>query len=116
MKVNNSGGRPIRSFVGIRAKCYSMLQEGVEQKLKKAAGVKRSVQLQSLQHRHYLEILNENSIKLVEQKTFISKKQKIYTQRQTKIGLSAFDLKRYICKGGILTLPYGHYKIKRLQK
>ena len=44
---------------------------------------------------------------------FRSYKQQIYTQKVKKKSLSPFDNKRYLLEGGISSLPYGHYKIKK---
>ena len=40
-----------------------------------------------------------------------SKFHDLYTYTLNKIGLSAFDDKRYVLNNGKDTLPYGHYKI-----
>ena len=40
-----------------------------------------------------------------------SNNHKVYSVNQTKLGLSAFDDKRYILSNGKNTLPYGHYSI-----
>ena len=104
------GGVPIVEWVGLRAKAYSFLLQSKTQKLKKAAGVKRCVQSQLLHHRHYLKVLRSNSLQTVTQSTFISKKQRVYTVKQTKTGISALDIKRYVLDNGIETLPYGHFK------
>ena len=34
----------------------------------------------------------------------------VYTYRIDKIGLSAFDTKRWICDNGISTLAFGHWR------
>ena len=62
---------------------------------------------------------NENFKKIVKLSAFcsednniVSKKHTIQTINQTKIGLSAFDSKRYLLDDGVNTLAQGHYKIK----
>ena len=39
-----------------------------------------------------------------------SSSHKIYTYNTDKIGLSAFDTKRWICDDGVHTLAFGHWR------
>jgi len=43
---------------------------------------------------------------------FRSINHQIYSIKQKKLGLSGYDDKRFICRNGIDTLPWGHYSIK----
>ncbi len=100
-------GEPIIQFCGLRAKCYSIVTSTEHKQT--AAGVKRSQQ-KLLRHHKYVEILNDFSEEYVKQKTFASKGHTLYTQEQTRVGLSALDIKRYILSNGIDTVPHGYYK------
>ena len=86
-----------------------MLKEG-EHTLKKAAGVKRCVQ-KRLQHSRYRTALVKNSRLYRTQTRISSKKQRLFTVKQTRIALSALEIKRFVLPGGVKTLPHGHYKI-----
>ena len=122
-------GVPILQFCGLRAKCYSILLEsdddildslGVlckkrenlnfkEQKLA-TAGL-RSTTHSELTHERFVNTLVDNNYMNIKQRVIRSKAHNLYTVEQERIGLSAFDSKRYILYDGIHTLPYGHYRI-----
>lgn len=97
--------------MGLRAKCYSFITVDVKHEGKKAAGVRTSVKKRLL-HEKYLNVLQDNSLITVKQCTIVSKKQRLYSVEQTRIALSAMDIKRYILDDGVTTLPYGHYSIR----
>lgn len=78
---------------------------------KRAAGVKKSAQ-KTLHHEKYLRVLKDNVRVMVTQSNIVSKKQRLYTVKQRKVGLSPIDIKRYILDNCIETLPYGHYSIR----
>ena len=100
------GGTLIKSFVGLRAKMYSVLtQDDVE--MNKAKGVAKSCQ-KLLRHKMYKETLETKQIIHVEQTGFRTEKHKVYTLSSKKIGLSAYDNKKYLLENGIDSLPYGH--------
>ena len=102
-------GVPMEEFVGLRSKCYSMLFDGGKEN-KRAAGVKRAVVKHKLRHLHYLKTLELCTPTYVVQNNIVSKKHTLRTVNQTKIGLNAFDVKRYILENGVDTLAYGHYE------
>ena len=100
---------PMEEFVGLRSKCYSMLFDSGRE-MKRAAGVKKGVVKRKLRHSHYLNTLELCKPTYVVQNNIVSKKHTLYTVNQTKIGLNAFDVKRYILEDGINTLAHGYYK------
>ena len=73
-----------------------------------AAGVKRSKQ-HCLKHHHFVETLNDFSTMYVKQKTIASNAHILYTQEQSRIALSAVDIKRDILPDNINTVPYGYF-------
>ena len=106
--------RPIVAFVGLRAKMYafSHLSKSDKQndETRKAKGIPRSV-LNNMRFDDYKKALFEHQ---VEKKSFVSirsKKHKLQTIRQEKIGLSNFDTKRWVCDDGVKTFAYGHYRL-----
>lgn len=102
---DESGGTPIKSFVGLRAKSYSIEYEKDHKIVGK--GIPKS-KLKSIKHEEMLRVLNNNCTTNVISKHLRSFKHTMYTIEQEKIALSPLDNKRYMCEDGITTLPYGH--------
>lgn len=108
-------GSPIREFVGLRAKMYSVLQNNNFEK-KVAKGVPRVSIKFDLKHEMYKRCLMNNSdIKYTEAYSIRSKLHDIFTTHQSKLSLTPFDDKRYILADRIHTLAYGHYKLNAAQ-
>jgi len=114
-------------FVTLRPKLYAYTVSGIE--YKKAKGVKKYVRDKYMTVNHYLDILsrfskqnskhtdtlNDKPSKInayCDINSIQSTKHNVYSKTMRKIVLSANDDKRVILKGGICTLPYGHYKLK----
>lgn len=104
------GGAEMAAFVGLKAKMYSFKVNNKE--TKKAKGVKKEVAKNNLTFDTYLNVLMEGRIHKVTQHSFRSDKHQVYTTTTEKIGLSAYDDKRYILDDGCTTLAYGHYKTR----
>ena len=102
-------GSLMREFVGLRAKMYSLEYENSA--MTKAKGVKRYVIKKQLKHSDYRDCLFECREFLHQMNSIRSQRHVIYSMRQNKTTLSAYDDKRYILDDSITTLPYGHYKI-----
>ena len=107
---------PIKEFVGLRAKCYSVLYDrpldtnkDIIMEKSTAAGVKKCIAKKELTHKIYRDMLLSNGTMNVIQNTISSKKHRVYTQQTERIGLSAYDDKRYILNDGVKTLAHGHY-------
>jgi hypothetical protein len=94
-------------FVGVRAKMYSVLTESAVKK--KAKGVSRHITEKVLAHEDYKDCVHLCGKYQHEMRQIRSKKHQIYTQSQLKTTLNPLDTKRWICKDGISTLPFGHY-------
>lgn len=105
------GGVLIKEFVGLRAKCYSILLDDDEQK-SAAAGVKTSVAKKHLNHALYRQtiagdIMGEDFY--VTQKSFRSYNHTLKTVSVRRVGLTRYCDKRWVCDDGITTRPHGHY-------
>ena len=107
-------GNLIQEFVGLRSKCYSLLVwEDSDGELKKkqkstAAGVKKAVR-SSLHHDLYKSALINEEDAMITQKLLRSYNHIVHSVTQTKIGLTAYDDKRYLLNDGIMSRAYGHY-------
>ena len=105
--------KPIREFVGLRSKMYSIQvgASGLEQK-KTAKGVKRETIRKCPTHEMFRQCLLSGKSVTKRMRNIRSFNHKIYSTVQTKVALSSFDDKRYILADGIRTRAYGHYRNK----
>jgi hypothetical protein len=101
---------PVKEFVGLRAKMYSMIY-GDEEK-RTAKGVSKSVIKSKLRHDMYKQCLFNKETQMESMTLFRSEKHEIYTVTLNKTTLSAFDDKRFILADGIHTLAHGHWRCK----
>ena len=104
-------GIPIREFVGLRSKMYSILygDDGKEKKV--AKGVVRSVIKNKLRHAQYKSTLDEMGVQQNSMKTIKSQLHHLYTVNLRKRTLCSYDDKRYVLDNGCDTLAHGHYRI-----
>lgn len=72
------------------------------------AGVKKAQQA-LLKHHNYVEVLAQESIQYVTQRTIQSIGHRLYTRESRRVGLSSLDFKRYILSNNINTIPFGYY-------
>ena len=109
-------GKPIKSFVGLRSKMYSLqVHHGNDlplQDVKVAKGVKRSVIEGDLKHENYVECLLLTKQMEHDFHTIRSQCHSVRTNHQYKTSLSSLDDKRFAVDH-VTSLPYGHYKIKQ---
>ena len=107
-------GKIIREFVGLAPKMYSVKFDD-ETEIKKAKGIKSAVVKKKINFNHYKEqIFDENIYKTrnyQDMQGFRSYGHAIYTIKQHKAGISAYDTKRYILNDNINTLAFGHKNI-----
>jgi hypothetical protein len=108
---NESPEKQIIEFVGLRSKVYSYKTDDAKEH-KKCKGVKKYVAKKDLSVDLYKETLFNRTSVEIKQNTFRSHKHVIFTEEVTKIGLSAFDDKCYVCDNNIDTFTLGHYKTK----
>jgi hypothetical protein len=101
----------ISEFVGLRAKMYSLKFISNKDE-KKAKGIKKSI-VKRCSHQNLREtLLNHDKDKVISYWAIRAKKHKLYTKREHKRFLSAFDDKRYFLSKS-KSLAYHHYKIPK---
>ena len=108
MFKDETGGKQIEEFVGLRSKLYSYKLH--EKEHKRCKGVKRSVVAKSITHEDYKNCLRTKNEQLRTTNVIRSHLHDIYTEQINKVALSADDDKRIILEDGVSTLAYGHYK------
>ncbi|MGI9555413.1 MAG: endonuclease domain-containing protein [Cyanophyceae cyanobacterium] len=105
-------GKPITDFVGLRAKMYSFVCSGDEKK--RAKGVKRKVVENNIRHDDYVNVL-ETAGQMYHTMNFIrSFQHELYSTTINKKSIGAYDDKRYILDDGVNSLAHGHFKIQKL--
>ena len=106
-------GEPLQEFIGLKAKMYLLKyhRNGKIVEEKKAKGVKKCVVKKNIAHQDYKDCLFENSTIYRTSTSIRSIGHQLYTLKQNKKSLFAFDDKRYILDDGTSTLLHGHYKI-----
>ena len=109
MMKDETGGKQIKEFVGLRSKLYAYkIDYGKEEK--KCKGVKKGVVKNEITFEDYKKCLFSQETQYKTMNTFRSRKHDIYTERITKIALSANDDKRNISEDGINTTAIGHWR------
>jgi hypothetical protein len=103
-------GRPIAEFVGLRSKMYSI--KCGDNEMKRAKGISRAVVKKEISHEDYRETLFRGTLMEHQMTLFRSIRHDIFTVNMNKISLSAYDDKRFVCDDGIHTLAYGSCLIK----
>ena len=101
------GGKPIKSFIGLRAKSYS-LEFADESRKVTGKGIPRS-KLKQIQHSDMKKTLFKKQKTHMISRHIRSYKHKLYNIAENKLALSPFDNKRFLLDKGIYTLPLGHY-------
>ena len=100
-------------FIGLRPKLYSFEYldlSGVVFGKNTAKGVQKAMK-NRLTFDEYESCLINMNAKIVQMNSIRSDHHKLFTYNINKIGLSAFDDKRYILDDGITTLAHGHRRI-----
>ena len=107
---DETAGVPIREFIGLKSKMYSISLDN-DKDSKKAKGVKKNVVKKGISHRDYLQVLSQSKVMHHRMKTIRSDCHQISSYEINKISLSPFDDKRYILSDGISSYAYGHLNI-----
>ena len=108
------GGRVVHSYVGLKAKCYSVKgEDGGTKKTKpllsKSKGVQSCV-TGKLTHDDYWGVVNGGAALCHANTAIRSYAHTNKTVRVLKTSLSALDTKRWILEDGISSRPYGHWR------
>ena len=100
-------------FIGLRPKLYSFEYLdlfGVIFGKNTAKGVQKAMKNRLTFDDYQSSLINMNT-KIVQMNSIRSDHHALFTYNINKIGLSAFDDKRYILDDGITTLAHGHHRI-----
>jgi hypothetical protein len=108
---DETNGRPIKEFVGLRPKMYAIMESDNSEK-KTAKGINKSVTKQ-LRHQSYYDTLFGEKSSYVDMSAIRSFHHTVMSVSIRKLGLSPYDNKRYVLGDKITTLAHGHYKIKQ---
>src|SRR5882757_6329598 len=110
---DESMGLPIKEFIGLRSKMYSIqTDDNIEKKT--AKGINRYIIKKDLKQKIYKNILDTSGRMYSNMKVIRSQKHRMYTMNINKVSLSAYDDKRYLLNDGTTSLAYGHYRIQSL--
>ena len=109
MFKDETGGKQISEFVGLRAKLYSYKTYDYEEK--KCKGINKSVIKKNITFDDYKKCLLDRVEITKSMNVIRSRNHEIYSERIDKIALSSDDDKRVILEDGIYTLAHGSYKI-----
>ena len=102
-------------FVGLRSKMYSIRVNG-QAHMKKAKGVKNGVVSKTINFDDYHDCLLNLRTQYRQQCIIQSKAHVVRTVKQTKLALSPHKNKRYLMPNETDTLPWGHYKINKIDE
>ena len=98
---------PIKEFVGLRSKMYSLLVGDKEKKT--AKGIKKSVIRKDLSHAAYRDVLLQEEVTRSTMNLIRSSRHKLFSITCNKLALSSYDDKRYVLEDKFSTRPHGHY-------
>jgi hypothetical protein len=100
-------------FVGLRPKMYSC-QIGTEEK-QTAKGIQKGFVKKHITHADYKRCLTSDQRSDQQQfasfSKFNTRCQQVTTDQINKVGLCAYDNKRYMLDDGISSLSYGHWRL-----
>ena len=108
---DESCGKIISEFVGLRSKMYSYIMEDGKGGMT-AKGIKKNTIKKNIMHEDYKNTLLNEEQRRHKIKTIRSVKHKLQSFEINKISLSCFDDKCYIHDNGTSSYAHGHYKIK----
>jgi hypothetical protein len=109
---DESAGKQITEFVGLRSKCYAYSEDNKD--MKKCKGIKKTVVKKHITIDDYRECLYSHNPQYRMQTVLRSHKHEIYTESVNKKALSADDDKRIICKDLVSTLAIGHWRLQAI--
>lgn len=101
------GGGAIRSFVGLRAKLYS-IELGGGESIRRAKGIPRNVVRSQIDHADYYASLFGPAVGDVTVRSIQSRQHSLVTVERSRRALCSADDKRYIFDDNVRTYAYGH--------
>jgi hypothetical protein len=104
-------GKPISEVVCLRSKMYSF--QCAQKETKKAKGISSTAVEKELKFQIYKDTLFNESSTMNTFTTIRSHSHNLYVETSRKVGLSAYDDKRYLLNA-IESYAYGHYKIDQI--
>jgi hypothetical protein len=111
---DETDGKPIKEFVGLRSKMYSIKLDNLKEKAT-GKGIKKQALRTKIKHSDYHRCLVGKELKdkqqMIQFNLIRSTKHQLYTYSLNKVGLSCYDDKRYLLADGISSYSYGHIKI-----
>lgn len=107
--ADETNGKPISKFIGIRSKKYCYLCDSKEEK--GAKGISKVTVQKDFCFTNYKETLLNETEMLSTMSTIRSHNHQLCNERISKLGLRAFDDKRYLLNA-VESLAYGHYQNK----
>ena len=111
-KDENSKSAPIRQFVGIRAKMYSIRCAAKSQDKVKVKGIVKVYRQRKLRHRHFLRALRNKKTTRAKFWQIKSSVHDLKTALIDKSALNPNDCKRFVLNNGISTVAFGHYSLR----
>ena len=109
-KDESCGVSPIQ-FIGLKPKMYSLLIKKDIPSKHTAKGVKRGFVEKRVRHEMYLHTLKTRVSTRANFVNFRSLLHNVQTVHFSRVCLSAYDNKRWVCNDGIKTIAFGHYKL-----
>ena len=111
---DETNGHPIKEFVEIRPKMYSMiLNDDTEKKI--ARGISKATS-KKMKHVAYISTLFAETSNIVDTVQIRQFKHVVYTAKIRKVGLSPFDNKRYVTPDKITMLAHGHDRTEKYKR
>jgi hypothetical protein len=111
---DETDGKPISNFIGLRSKMYSIKLDNTKEKAT-GKGIKKQALKNKIKHSDYQRCLLGNKLSDKQQhiqfNLIRSEKHQLYTYSLNKVGLSCYDDKRYLLEDGISSYSYGHKNI-----
>ena len=103
-------GKILAELVALRGNSYSMqIYDGKTMKQKNAAaGIKKAIQT-SVNHETYKKTLFNENDTYITQNILRSYDHTVHSVTQTRVGLTAYDDKRYLLDNGIYTRAHGMF-------
>jgi hypothetical protein len=110
-KDEMGGHNVIREAVALRSKMYSLMVEN-KNDIKRCKGISRHTVEKILSHQDYVNCLRGNPTVRVTTAKITNLNHELFTSRQEKLALSAYDDKRYVLDDLADTLAHGHAQFR----